>query len=408
MPGAIRRWPSRCPTASERCSSRPWGSRTRRQRNSRPSRCGCARPRCRHADRDGLAAIVGADYCSVDDRGRLLRAGGKSTLDLLRRKDSGVQDAPDAVLLPGDDDDVAAILQYCASRSIAVVPFGGGTSVVGGLDPIRGDFKAVISLDLRRLERTARTRRDLRRSRTGRRTDGTRGRAPARRARLCYRPFPAELSVRHHRRIRRDPVVGSRFCWLRTVQRHGPWAADGDARRRARPGSGAGVGRRTGSSTADDRLRRRVRDHHPRADQGAPRPRGHPLRSVVLSRLRHRRRRTARGRPDGHWPDGDPAVRRGRDRRQPRHHGTHRRAESHRRLPGDHGLRGHRGARGEPPRRNPRADGSARRHVVGRSSRPAPGSTAGSVRHTFGIHCCRRGRCARRWRQPPIGRTSAR
>ena len=103
------------------------------------------------ADRDGLAAIVGADYCSVDDRGRLLRAGGKSTLDLLRRKDSGVQDAPDAVLLPGDDNEVAAILQFCASRSIAVVPFGGGTSVVGGLDPIRGDFKAVISLDLRRL-----------------------------------------------------------------------------------------------------------------------------------------------------------------------------------------------------------------------------------------------------------------
>jgi alkyldihydroxyacetonephosphate synthase len=104
------------------------------------------------ADRDGLNAIVGAEYCSIDDRGRLLRAGGKSTLDLLRRKDSGVQDAPDAVLLPGDDSEIAAILQYCAQRSIAVVPFGGGTSVVGGLDPIRGDFKAVVSLDLRRLD----------------------------------------------------------------------------------------------------------------------------------------------------------------------------------------------------------------------------------------------------------------
>ena len=104
------------------------------------------------ADRDGLAAIVGAEYCSVDDRGRLLRAGGKSTLDLLRRKDSGVQDAPDAVLLPCDDDEIGAILQYCAQHSIAVVPFGGGTSVVGGLDPIRGEFKAVVSLDLCRLD----------------------------------------------------------------------------------------------------------------------------------------------------------------------------------------------------------------------------------------------------------------
>jgi alkyldihydroxyacetonephosphate synthase len=103
------------------------------------------------ADRDGMATIVGAEYCGVDDNARLLRAGGKSTLDLLRRKDSGVQDAPDAVLLPDSEEEIAEILRFCADRSIAIVPFGGGTSVVGGLDPIRGDFKAVISLDLRRL-----------------------------------------------------------------------------------------------------------------------------------------------------------------------------------------------------------------------------------------------------------------
>jgi alkyldihydroxyacetonephosphate synthase len=101
--------------------------------------------------RDGLTAIVGSEYCRVDEQDRLLRAGGKSTLDLLRRKDTGVQDAPDAVLLPHDDDEVGAILRYCAEHRIAVVPFGGGTSVVGGLDPIRGDFEAVVSLDLRRL-----------------------------------------------------------------------------------------------------------------------------------------------------------------------------------------------------------------------------------------------------------------
>ena len=103
------------------------------------------------ADRDSLAEIVGAEHCGVDDQARLLRAGGKSTLDLLRRRDPGVQDAPDAVLLPADENEVAAILRLCGQRSIAVVPFGGGTSVVGGLDPLRGEFKAVISLDLRRL-----------------------------------------------------------------------------------------------------------------------------------------------------------------------------------------------------------------------------------------------------------------
>ncbi len=102
--------------------------------------------------RDGLAELVGAAYCRTDDRDRLLHAGGKSTLDLLRRKDTGVQDAPDAILLPGDEDAVATILRYCSHHRIAVVPFGGGTSVVGGLDPIRGEFQAVVSLDLRRLD----------------------------------------------------------------------------------------------------------------------------------------------------------------------------------------------------------------------------------------------------------------
>src|SRR5947209_15661773 len=105
------------------------------------------------ADHDALAAIVGAEYCRTTDRDRLLHAGGKSTLDLLRRRDPGVQDAPDAILLPGDEDAVAAILRYCTEHRIAVVPFGGGTSVVGGLDPIRGEFGAVVSLDLRRFDR---------------------------------------------------------------------------------------------------------------------------------------------------------------------------------------------------------------------------------------------------------------
>ena len=104
------------------------------------------------ADRDALAAIVGEDYCRTADRDRLLHAGGKSTIDMLRRKDTCVQDAPDAILLPGDDDAVAAILRYCSEHGVAVIPFGGGTNVVGGLSPTRGDFDAVVSLDLRRFD----------------------------------------------------------------------------------------------------------------------------------------------------------------------------------------------------------------------------------------------------------------
>src|ERR1700704_1778686 len=60
--------------------------------------------------------------------------------------------APDAVVLPGDAVQLAQLLALCARESIAVVPFGGGTSVVGGVAPLRGAHAAVISLDTARLD----------------------------------------------------------------------------------------------------------------------------------------------------------------------------------------------------------------------------------------------------------------
>ncbi|MGK8525330.1 FAD-binding oxidoreductase [Nocardia asteroides] len=102
--------------------------------------------------RAGLAEVVGSGNVSADHRDRLRHAGGKSTPDLLRRRSAGPQDAPDAVVFPADHDQVLGVLAYCAAHAVAVVPFGGGTSVVGGVDPVRGGFGAVIALDLRRLD----------------------------------------------------------------------------------------------------------------------------------------------------------------------------------------------------------------------------------------------------------------
>ncbi|MEV0945231.1 FAD-binding oxidoreductase [Rhodococcus sp. NPDC049939] len=100
----------------------------------------------------GLAAIVGEQFCSTAHNDRLLRAGGKSTLDMLRRRSTDQQNAPDVVVVPGTEDEITEILAFCAENSIAVVPFGGGTSVVGGLDPVRDRFDAVVSVDLRRFD----------------------------------------------------------------------------------------------------------------------------------------------------------------------------------------------------------------------------------------------------------------
>jgi alkyldihydroxyacetonephosphate synthase len=101
-------------------------------------------------DRAALATIVGEAQVSTNDESRVRHAGGRSTIDLVRKRVAD-QDAPDAVVSPADHAQVLAVLAWAADRSVAIVPFGGGTSVVGAVDPARGAHRAVIALDLRRL-----------------------------------------------------------------------------------------------------------------------------------------------------------------------------------------------------------------------------------------------------------------
>ncbi|KJL27844.1 FAD-binding oxidoreductase [Microbacterium oxydans] len=97
-----------------------------------------------------LAVIVGTEHVDGSAQARIRHAGGRSTPDLLRRR-ATEQRVPDAVVRPATHDEVRDVLAVAATRGIAVIPFGGGTSVVGALDPERGAHHAVVSLDLRRL-----------------------------------------------------------------------------------------------------------------------------------------------------------------------------------------------------------------------------------------------------------------
>jgi alkyldihydroxyacetonephosphate synthase len=100
-----------------------------------------------------LAAVVGSDHVCTDPESRRLRTRGKSTPDLLRARTGDLSDAPDAVVRPGGHDDVRAVLEIAVRHRVAVVPFGGGTSVVGGLVARREGYAGVISLDLVRMKR---------------------------------------------------------------------------------------------------------------------------------------------------------------------------------------------------------------------------------------------------------------
>jgi alkyldihydroxyacetonephosphate synthase len=102
---------------------------------------------------DELAATLGAEHVVTDDATRRLRTRGKSTPDLLRQRSGDLSDAPDAVVRPGTHDDVAAVLEWAVCHHVAVVPFGGGTSVTGGLAARRDGYAGLVSLDLIRMKR---------------------------------------------------------------------------------------------------------------------------------------------------------------------------------------------------------------------------------------------------------------
>lgn len=100
-----------------------------------------------------LEALLGEAHVRTDHATRLRRTRGKSTPDLLRIRAGDGEASPDAVVCPADAGEVAAVLRWAVDRHVALVPFGGGTSVVGGLVADRAGYAAVVCLDLGRLDR---------------------------------------------------------------------------------------------------------------------------------------------------------------------------------------------------------------------------------------------------------------
>jgi alkyldihydroxyacetonephosphate synthase len=97
-----------------------------------------------------------AAMCSTDPYDRAGHTFGKSFRDVVRGFEGDFRDPPDLVLFPDDESDVIDALDWCSDANVAAVPYGGGSSVVGGVEcggDWAGTYAGVVSIDLTRLDR---------------------------------------------------------------------------------------------------------------------------------------------------------------------------------------------------------------------------------------------------------------
>ncbi len=101
-----------------------------------------------------LAKIVGKESVLTSRGERTIHAVGRSYYDVLRLRINAVHSFPDAVVYPDSEKSVIALLAWAAKNRTAVVPYGGGTSVVGGLESLQHKGqRAVLCVDLTRMNR---------------------------------------------------------------------------------------------------------------------------------------------------------------------------------------------------------------------------------------------------------------
>jgi alkyldihydroxyacetonephosphate synthase len=95
-----------------------------------------------------------AEICAADDHARASHALGKSYSDVVRGFRGRFDHPPDVVARPREEAELERLLEWCAGERLAAIPFGGGTSVVGGVTPQVGpQYNGVVSIDLRAMDR---------------------------------------------------------------------------------------------------------------------------------------------------------------------------------------------------------------------------------------------------------------
>ena len=94
-------------------------------------------------------------FCTDEKYDRLCHSYGRSVHDLARMiYQHDFTNPPDAVAYPRDEADIRALLDWCGANDIAAIPFGGGSSVVGGVNPPADErYRGTVTIDLKHFDR---------------------------------------------------------------------------------------------------------------------------------------------------------------------------------------------------------------------------------------------------------------
>ena len=208
---------------------------------------------------------------------------------------------PDGVASPASEDELRSVLAWCGERDVAVVPVGGGTSVVGGIDARPGPGHAgVVAVNLRALDRVLEVDPVSRAARIQAGATGPRLEEQLGPARADAALLPAVVRARDARRLDRHArgrALRERADPHRRPRRIGARADSG--RRRLGVAAAAGLGRRPVAGPDAARLGGHARGRHRGVGAGAAAARAATLGERVVPRVRRRPRRAARAPPGG-------------------------------------------------------------------------------------------------------------
>ena len=91
--------------------------------------------------------------CKSDNYHRATHTYGKAFRDVWRAIRGKFENAPDYVAYPKTENDIIDLMKFCSNEKVALIPYGGGSSVVGGIEPrISNRYRGCISLDMKHFD----------------------------------------------------------------------------------------------------------------------------------------------------------------------------------------------------------------------------------------------------------------